>query len=304
MGPYRAFLAAAVLVALHVSSPTAAPEFSNWSPAVNLGPVINTAFAEAGAAESKNGLSLYFHSERPGGSGSTDIWVSQRGRRGDPWGTPVNLGVVLNSPFIEAVPALSRDEHWMFFASDRPGGLGANDIWASYREHVHDPFDWQAPFNLGTGVNSIFNDSAPSYLENGSTGAPQLFFHSARPGLGATDIYVSDLRGDGTFGAATMVAELSGPGQEQRPSIRFDGLEIFFFSDRPGGVGFVDLWSATRDSVFDPWSAPTNLGPSVNTALAEVQPYISADRRTLYFQSPRPGGFGSQDLWMTTRTKH
>jgi hypothetical protein len=56
--------------------------------------------------------------------------------------------------------------------------------------------------------------------------------------------------------------------------------------------------------VFDQWSAPTNLGAPVNTVLAEVQPYISADRRTLYFQSPRPvGGFGSQDLWMTTRTK-
>jgi hypothetical protein len=81
-------------------------------------------------------------------------------------------------------------------------------------------------------------------------------------------------------------------------------LEIFFFSDRPGGVGTVDLWSATRASVFDQWSAPTNLGAPVNTVLAEVQPYISADRRTLYFQSPRPvGGFGSQDLWMTTRTK-
>ena len=124
MGLFRTFLAAAVLVALLVSSPTAAPEFSSWSPAVNLGPVINTAFAEAGAAESKNGLSLYFHSERPGGSGSTDIWVSQRARRGDPWGTPVNIGVVLNRPFTEAVAALSRDEHWMFFASDRPGGLG------------------------------------------------------------------------------------------------------------------------------------------------------------------------------------
>ena len=115
---------------------------------------------------------------------------------------------------------------------------------------------------------------------------------------------MSDLVGDGTFGPAIMVAELSGPGQEQRPSIRFDGLEIFFFSDRPGGVGTVDLWSATRARVFDPWSAPTNLGASVNTALAEVQPYISSDRQTLYFQSPRPGGFGSQDLWVTTRTKH
>ena len=44
--------------------------------------------------------------------------------------------------------------------------------------------------------------------------------------------------------------------------------------------------------------------PDVNSALAEVQPYIAADRRTLFFQSARPGGFGSQDIWVTTRTKH
>ena len=303
MGLFRAILVVAVLAVLLVSSPNAAPEFSSWSPAVNLGPAINTTFADAGAAVSKNELSLYFHSERPGGSGSTDIWVSQRERRGDPWGTPVNLGTVVNTPSTEAVAALSRDEHWLFFTSDRTGGLGATDIWVAYREHVHDPFDWQAAVNVGAGVNSIFNESGATYLENDGTGAPQLFFHSARPGLGATDIYVSDLLGDGTWGPASMVAELSGPGMEQRPSVRFDGLEIFFFSDRPGGVGSVDLWSARRDRVFDPWSAPTNLGPAVNTALAEVQPYIAADRKTLYFQSPRPGGFGSQDIWVTTRTK-
>src|SRR5688572_8611602 len=303
MGLFRAFLAAAVLVALYVSSPTAAPEFSSWSPAVNLGSAINSAFAEAGPAESKDGRTLYFHCGRPGGSGSTDIWVSQRARRGAPWGPPVNVGTVVNTSSLEAVAALSRDEHWLFFTSDRPGGVGAQDIWVAYRDHVHDPFDWQAPVNVGNGVNSISNESGATYLENDGTGAPQLFFHSARPGLGATDIYVSDLLGDGTWGPATMVAELSGPGMEQRPSVRFDGLEIFFFSDRPGGVGAVDLWSATRARVFDPWSAPTNLGAPVNTALAEVQPYISADRQRLYFQSPRPGGFGSQDIWMTTRTK-
>ena len=304
MGLFRAMLAVAVLAALFVSSPSAAPDFSSWSPAVNLGPTINTAFADAGAAESKDGRSLYFHSERPGGSGSTDIWVSQRAKRGGPWGPPVNLGTVVNTPTTEAVAALSRDEHWLFFTSTRPGGAGANDIWVSYREHVHDPFDWQAPVNVGAGVNSLFNESGATYLENDGTGAPQLFFHSNRPGAGGTDLYVSDLLGDGTWGPATMVAELSGPGGEQRPSIRFDGLEIFFFSDRPGGVGFVDLWSATRARVFDPWSAPTNLGPAVNTVFDEVQPYIAADRQTLYFQSARPGGLGSQDIWMTTRTKH
>jgi hypothetical protein len=64
------------------------------------------------------------------------------------------------------------------------------------------------------------------------------------------------------------------------------------------------LWVATRQALFDPWSTPTNLGPTVNSALAEVQPYIASDRRTLFFQSDRPGGFGSQDIWVTSRSKH
>ena len=69
---------------------------------------------------------------------------------------------------------------------------------------------------------------------------------------------------------------------------------MFFFSPRPGSLGGPDVWSATRRTGFELWSTPKNLGPVVNSALAEVQPYIASDRRTLYFQSHRPGGPGSR----------
>ena len=70
---------------------------------------------------------------------------------------------------------------------------------------------------------------------------------AARPGgLGGTDIYVSELLPNGTWGPASLVAELSGPSNEQHPSIRFDGLEMFFFSPRPGSLGGPDVWAATR----------------------------------------------------------
>ena len=142
-----------------------------------------------------------------------------------------------------------------------------------------------------------------TYFEN-DDGAAQLFFQSARAGgIGATDIYVSDQFPNGTFGPASLVPELSSPGLEQHPSIRFDGLEMFFFSDRPGGFGAVDLWVSTRATILDVWSAPTNLGAIVNSAAGDFQPYIASDRRTLYFGSARPGGLGSQDIWVTTRSK-
>jgi hypothetical protein len=247
---------------------------------------------------------LYFHSlNRPGGKGSFDLWVSQRASINEPWGTPVNLGIV-NTVAIDANPALSRDEHWLFFQSTRNGGFGGLDIWVSYRQHIHDDLGWQPAVNIGDGVNSAFSENASSYLENDDAGGPQLFFHSDRPGgLAATDVYVSTLLPDGTFPPAVLIPELSSAGSAARASVARDGLAVFFFSDRPGGVGSCDLWMATRETVFDAWSTPTNLGGPVNTNAIDAQPYIAADHESMYFVSTRPGGFGSQDLWVTTRTK-
>jgi hypothetical protein len=309
MNPAVRTVRAVICVALVVwatSRPDAARKFSNWGVPTNLGPTINSSFEDFGPAISKDGLTLYFTSNRPGGfDNSFDIWFSQRPTKDDAWGPPVNLGAVINSEASENVPALSRDGHWLFFNSSRAGGFGgAQDIWASWRVHTHDNFGWEPPINLGAGVNSAFVDVNPSYFENDEGSAPLLFFTSNRPGgPGAFDMYVSQLAPNGLFGPATLVPELSSPAQEQRPSVRFDGLEIFFHSDRPGSVGN-DLWVSTRDRVIDPWSTPVNLGLTVNTAFADQQPYIAADRQTLFMASNRPGGVGGLDLYVTTRTKN
>jgi hypothetical protein len=301
----RVTLTAVALLALLASSPTAAPKFSEWSAPMNLGPVVNSSSIDAGPVTSKDGLSLYIASTRPGGSGLNDIYVLQRNSVEEPWGAPVNLGGVVNTVSTEAGPGLSRDEHWLFFQSNRPGGLGALDIWVSYRQHIHDDFGWQPAVNLGPGVNSAFEDTSGGYFENDDAGVRQLFFASNRPGgLGQFDIYVSELLPDDTFGPASLVPELSSPLTEVDPSIRFDGLEVFFFSGRPVSFGGIDLWTATRGTVFDSWSTPTNLGPLVNTVATDTQPSIASDRQTLYFVSNRPGGFGDLDLYVTTRTKN
>src|SRR2546426_249495 len=159
-----------------------AQKYSDWSTPVNLGPVINSAFNDQQPAISKDGLSLYFSSPRPGGLGSFDIYVSQRASVDDSWGSPVNLGPTVNTTFDEGNPAFSRDEHLMFFQSKRPGGFGGIDIWVSQREHTHDDFDWQPAVNLGPGVNSAADDNGPSYFENDEAGAPQLYFCKARGG--------------------------------------------------------------------------------------------------------------------------
>ena len=303
---WRVVLLVGVTVVLMASpNSVGAPKFSDWSTPTNLGSVVNSAFADLGPAISKDGLSLFFTSTRPGGFGLQDIWVSQRGSEDDPWGPPVNLGPTINTGVTDSIPAFSRDGHWMFFNRlDGPGGFGGFDLWASYREHVHDDFAWETAVNLGPEINTEFLDAGPGYFENDDVGVPLLFFGSTRPGgLGASDIYVSAQLPDGSWGTPEPVEELNSPANEQRPSIRFDGLEMFLWSNRPGGVGGNDLWVSTRDAVSDPWGTPVNLGAIVNSPQADLQENIAPDRQTLYFVSTRPGGLGGQDLYVTTRAR-
>jgi len=93
-------------------------KFSEWSAAVNMGPVVNSGVFEYWPAISPNGLSLYFGSARPGGIpgglfNEQDIWVTRRASIDAPWGVPRNLGPNVNSEFADSSPALSRDGHWL-----------------------------------------------------------------------------------------------------------------------------------------------------------------------------------------------
>jgi hypothetical protein len=304
-------LGSAIVLAWAFTASPNAQKYSEWSAPVNLGPNVNSASLDRAPAISKDGLSLYFGSTRPLGVGGEDIYVSQRATREDEWGPAINLGTIINTTADESVPAFSRDGHFMFFSSGRTGSAGV-DIWVSGRENTKDDFAWEQPQNLGAGVNSGSNDAGPAYFENEETGVAQLYFNSNRPGvgLGTANIYVSEQLADGSFGPASLVVELSALGASNRASIRHDGREIFFTSTRPGSIdsgtpvgNSTDLWVATRETVFDPWSEPINLGSTVNSAHVEVQPYISSDRETLFFASVRPDGFGNTDLYMSTRTK-
>jgi hypothetical protein len=88
---------------------------------------------------------------------------------------------------------------------------------------------------------------------------------------------------------------------EWTQSISADGLELYFSSWRPGGLGDADLWITTRATIEDEWTAPVNLGPTINSSSDDVNPSISTDGLCLFFFSVRPGGYGSRDIWVTTR---
>lgn len=280
------------------------PQYSDWSAMVNLGTPVNTSASEQGPAVSKDGLSLYFHSDRAGGFGGTDIYVSQRASVNDPWGLPQNLGPSINTPFNDSAAELSVDGHRLYFHRNSPGGFGGSDIYVSRRHNKRDDYAWQPAENLGSQVNTAAEEQQPCIFEDDETGEITLYFTSNRPGgSGGLDIYASAFQPDETFGTPVLVVELSSPFTDRGPTIRRDGLEIFFPSNRPGTLGFDDLWVSTRASTLDPWSAPVNVGPVVNSASQEAQPALSFDGTALYFNTIPLSGAGGFDLCMATRSK-
>ena len=288
---------------------------SDWSDPVNLGAPVNSPFLEQNPTLSKNGLSLYFSSNRtdlPGAVGGTDLWVSQRDCTDCPWGTPLNLGSVVNSPLGDAGPALSIDGHLLFFTSGRVGGQGNNDIYVSRRVDPKDDFGWGPPVNLGPDVNTPLFEAGPAYLQSAEDGAANLYFQRGLMGGGTTnDIYYASVTRDGdTRGPAVPVGELNDPtASDGSPSPRVDGREILFNSSRAGRLGSIDIWVSTRRSVHDPWSPPENLGEPINVNTGGVSPGpgtrdpdLSFDGRTLLLVSSRTGTLGGEDIWMSTRT--
>lgn len=150
-------------------------------------------------------------------------------------------------------------------------------------------------------------ENGPAWFEDEDSGRTLLYFSSGRPGIGSTDIYVSEAVGDekGDFGPPSLVLELSTPYMDYQPVLRKDGLELFFASNRPGSIGtYPDLWTSTRVSTLDPWSPPVSLGLLVNSDQYDFHPTLSFDGTTLIFASERggaPAGWG--DLWQCTRSK-
>jgi hypothetical protein len=295
--------------------------FGDWSAPSNVAS-LNTSSNDEYAVLSRDGLTIYFTSDRPGsqirpdGSLGLDLWFATRDSVDSPsWNTPQNMGSLINSAADDSLPFLSSNEHVLYFYSKRPGcGQGQGDIWMTRRRNKHSP--WQEPTNLGCVLNTSFDETAPAFFEDPKTEQAWLFFGSNRPGtcpescpngIGDYDVYASPLGEDGSVGPGILVPEFSSPVRDTRIFIRKDGLEAFITSNRPGSLGVspaLDIWVSTRATLSDPWSVPTNLGNPVNSTVDDVAPWLSKDGTTLYFSSNRLlGGFGMRDIWYTTRMK-
>ncbi len=140
-----------------------------WSTISKLNKFINTIFYESHAAVSPDGRKLYFTSNRDGSIGELDIWVSERPEKGD-WGIATNLGKVVNSPYNEDTPYLSKSGTVMTFSSEGHGSMGGYDQFTT----VHTSGAWSKPESMGYPVNTTDDDIGYQPVDNGSFGYTSL----------------------------------------------------------------------------------------------------------------------------------
>ena len=227
-----------------------------WGAATNLGPAINTTSNERSPALSRNKRLLFFATDRPGGSGGLDIWLSWRADPNDDsgWQPPINLGTGINSAALDAGPSFLEGgdvfhaHHRpsrtviprLYMSSNRPGGPGGLDI---YLASV--PGGWAGPATLIGELSSPQADLTPTIRRDGL----EIIFASGRPGvIGAFDLWRSFRR---SVHAPWSVPENLGPplnteANEVFPSLSFDAKTLLFQSNRPGGFGGSDLYMSTR----------------------------------------------------------
>jgi hypothetical protein len=275
--------------------PGYATALTPWSTPVNVASV-NSPANDLSPFLSPNGTSLFFASTRTaGGFGGEDLWVAHRSSPADAFGSPVNLGGIINTGANERSPALSADGLSLYFATNRTPGAGGFDLWVSKRNDVNDDLGWQSAVNLGA-INSTATDAGPSHFFDTVNNRALLYFASNRGGN--LDIYVSLLAPDGTPGSPSPVSELNTSANDLTPAVRADGLEMLFASTRGGASG---LWASTRASVNDPWGSPVSLGPQFQVG-SEAFPALSADGKELFFYSNRPGSEGF-DIYRSVRSE-
>ncbi|MFC1763828.1 protein kinase [Planctomycetota bacterium] len=260
----------------------------------NLGPTVNSSGHEGVCGFSANGLSLYLDSDRSGGHGSFDVWITTRPSASDPWIAPMNLGSPINTEYWDGLPSITSDGLTLFLSSNRPGGQGGQDIWVSKRTSTNDP--WETPVNLGPTVNSADWEWSQCVSVDGT----KLYFGSNRPGgEGAFDVWVTTRQtiNDDWGIPVNLGPGVNSPAIDVIPSISPDSLTLFITSERTSSYGYRDIWVTTRSTTKELWSEPVNLGPPLNTSAWDQNATISADGSMLYFCSWRPDGFGRLDIW-------
>ena len=173
-----------------------------WSSPMKLSKNINTKVQETSAAFSPDERAIYFVSNKDGGFGGKDIYVSRLGAKGE-WGPPVNLGPPVNTEMDEDAVFMHPDGKTLYFCSNGHGTMGDFDIFVTVFENGK----WSEPQNIGYPINTP--DKDVSFVISAS--GKHAYYASAREGtIGKRDIYMVTFLEDTVIKAQPQLALLSG----------------------------------------------------------------------------------------------
>ena len=247
---------------------------------------VNSGATEGCPIEAPDGDALYLMSTRSGGD--QDIWLAARLADGS-FDEPQLLPEPVNSAANDFCPTPLRGKS-LLFVSNRGGtdaygtvACGGGDIYISRLSPSTGT--WTPARNLGCtssgGPNGPGTEYGPSVVET-AEGTFLYFSSGGAPDSNTQDIYVSRETSPGSFGAPEAVTSLNTTDRsDMMPNVRKDGLEVVFASNRDGGKGSFDIWSARRPTTSSAWSTPTNLA-TVSTVGSDTRPSLSWDASRLY----------------------
>ncbi|GAB4138266.1 MAG: hypothetical protein Fur0041_13230 [Bacteroidia bacterium] len=202
-----------------------------WLSPEPIGPPINTLGHDASIALSNDGQILFIFKSTTKDGG--DIFMSHL--KGETWTTPERLGPNINTKYWEGSCSLSNDGLLLYFASDRPGGIGGRDIYVSHKQADG---SWGPAENMGPAVNTPFNDDAPFIHPDGI----HLFFSSeGHNSIGGYDIFYSTFKNNAWGQPQNMGYPLNTPANERYYVLSADGATGYYSSDRKDGMGQLDI---------------------------------------------------------------
>lgn len=212
-----------------------------------------------------------------------------------------NLGHMVNGPMADYGAAIGAKGDRLYFTSRR--GLPGAKVNKATNEHFESiyacertPEGWSAPVALPAPVNSAFNDACVGVADEGRS---LLVFRDEK---GHGDLFMATQR-EGVWNApAPLGPQVNGPSHEGSAWTSPDGQWLYFSSDRPGGLGGMDIWRSPWDATTEQWGTAQNLGPDVNTIYDEDGVFVAADGHTLYFGSQGHNTIGGYDIFRTRIT--